>query len=131
VSELTTEYGVHPIMIHQWKKALLEGAADIFERGGKKKAAEVDEETVWELQAKIAELAAANDFCQGSSSLGPASEAADDRTRPSGHVDRGTVPPAIDLSVVVRAVVQHPLKTDAGHGDERHTPTLRRIHRHW
>ena len=32
-------------MIHQWKKALLEGAADIFERGAKK-TAEVDEETV-------------------------------------------------------------------------------------
>ena len=37
VSELAAEYGVHPTMIHQWKKALLEGASDIFERGGKKK----------------------------------------------------------------------------------------------
>ena len=36
VSELAAEYGVHPTMIHQWKKALLEGASDIFERGGKK-----------------------------------------------------------------------------------------------
>ena len=36
VSELAAAYGVHPTMIHQWKKALLEGAADIFERGGKK-----------------------------------------------------------------------------------------------
>ncbi len=25
VSELAGEYGVHPTMIHQWKKALLEG----------------------------------------------------------------------------------------------------------
>ena len=25
VSELAAEYGVHPTMIHQWKKALLEG----------------------------------------------------------------------------------------------------------
>jgi transposase len=49
-------------MIHQWKKALLEGAADIFERGSKKKAVEVDEETVRELHAKIGELAVANDF---------------------------------------------------------------------
>lgn len=48
-------------MIHQWKKALLEGAADIFERGGKKKA-EVDEDTVRALHAKIGELAVANDF---------------------------------------------------------------------
>ena len=43
VSDLATEYGVHPTMIHQWKKALLDGAADIFERGGKK-APEVDED---------------------------------------------------------------------------------------
>lgn len=39
----------------------LEGASDIFERGGKKKA-EVDEETVRSLHAKIGELAVANDF---------------------------------------------------------------------
>jgi transposase len=43
VSELAAEYGVHPTMIHQWKKALLDGAADIFERGGKK-APEVNED---------------------------------------------------------------------------------------
>ena len=61
VSELAAEYGVHPTMIHTWKKALLEGAADIFERGRTKKA-EVDEETVRELHAKIGELAVANDF---------------------------------------------------------------------
>ena len=31
-SELAAEYGVHPTMIDQWKRALLEGAAEIFER---------------------------------------------------------------------------------------------------
>ena len=61
VSELAAEYGVHPTMIHQWKKALLDGASDIFDRGGKTKA-EVDEETVRLLHAKIGELAVANDF---------------------------------------------------------------------
>ena len=61
VSELATAYEVHPTMIHQWKKALLDGAADIFERGGKK-APEVDEDTVQALHAKIGELAVANDF---------------------------------------------------------------------
>ncbi|QKD03514.1 transposase [Mesorhizobium loti] len=35
MSELAADYGVHPTMIHQWKKALLDGAADIFERGTK------------------------------------------------------------------------------------------------
>ena len=61
VSELAAEYGVHPTMINQWKRALLEGAPDIFERGSKKKT-EVDEETVRSLHAKIGELAVANDF---------------------------------------------------------------------
>jgi len=61
VSELAAEYGVHPTMIHHWKKALLDGAADIFERGGRKPVAEVDEETVRSLHAKIGELAVAND----------------------------------------------------------------------
>ncbi|WP_161785384.1 transposase [Paenirhodobacter enshiensis] len=65
VSELAAEYGVHPTMIHQWSEplcaigsrtmasALLEGASDIFERGGRTQAAEVDEETVRSLHAKI------------------------------------------------------------------------------
>ena len=54
VSELAAEYGVHPTMIHQWKRSLLEGTAGIFERGGKVVvAAEVAEETVRDLHAKI------------------------------------------------------------------------------
>ena len=48
-------------MIHQWKKALLDGASDNFERGGKKDP-EVDEDTLRSLHAKIGELAVANDF---------------------------------------------------------------------
>jgi len=70
VSELAAEYGVHPTMIHQWKKALLEGAFDIFERGGRTQAAEVDEETVRSLHAKIGELAVANDLCERDSVKG-------------------------------------------------------------
>ena len=61
VSELAAEYGVHPTMIHQWKKALLDGAAEIFERGGQK-APEVDEDRLRALHAKIGELAVANDL---------------------------------------------------------------------
>ncbi len=66
VSELAAEYGGHPTMIHQWKRSLPEGAAGIFERGGKAaEAAEVAEETVRDLHAKIGELAVANDFLSG------------------------------------------------------------------
>ena len=61
VAELASRFGVHPTMIHQWKRALLEGASGVFERGGKK-APEIDEEQVKELHAQIGELAKANDF---------------------------------------------------------------------
>jgi len=54
---------VHPTMIHQWKRALLEGASGVFERGGRKRL-EVDEEQVKELRAKIGELAVANSFLE-------------------------------------------------------------------
>ncbi len=32
VSELARRFGVHPTMIHQWTRALLEGASGMFER---------------------------------------------------------------------------------------------------
>jgi transposase len=59
VSELASRFGVHPTMIHQWKRALLEGASGVFERGGRKPL-EVNEEHVKDLQTKIGELAVAN-----------------------------------------------------------------------
>jgi transposase-like protein len=61
VADLSSQLGVHPTMIHSWKRAPLEGASGVFERGGKK-APEIDEEQVKELHAKIGELAVANDF---------------------------------------------------------------------
>ncbi len=48
-------------MIHQWKRALLEGASDAFKRGSRRMP-EVDEEQVKDLDAKIGELAVANDL---------------------------------------------------------------------
>ncbi len=66
VSELATAYEVHPTMIHRWSEplcaigsrtiatALLEGAAGIFEQGGKAvTTAEIAEVTVRDLHAKI------------------------------------------------------------------------------
>lgn len=102
VSELAAEQGVHPTMIPQWKRSLLEGAAGIFERGGKAAAAEVAEETVRDLHAKIGERAVAKDFYHESSSPGPASEARDDRTLTSQAVGRGAMLTAVDLTVIVR-----------------------------
>lgn len=62
-AELASRFGLHPTMIHQWKRALLEGASAVFERGSSKKAA-IDEEQVKELHAKIGELAVANSFLE-------------------------------------------------------------------
>jgi transposase len=61
VSELASRFGVHPTMIHQWKRALLDGASGVFDRGGKR-APEIDAEQIKDLHAKIGELAVANDF---------------------------------------------------------------------
>ena len=61
VSELASRSGVHPTMVNQWKRALLEGASGVFERGSRK-TPKIDEEQVKDLHAKRGELPVANDF---------------------------------------------------------------------
>ena len=61
VVELAARFEVHPTLIHQWKKALLEGASGVFEKGAAGKAPEVDAETMRDLHAKIGPLAVADD----------------------------------------------------------------------
>ena len=62
VAELASRFGVHPTMIHQWKKALLDGVSDIFQRGRNHAALEVDAAQIKELHAKIGELTVERDF---------------------------------------------------------------------
>jgi transposase-like protein len=50
VNELASQHGVHPTLIHAWKKQLLAGAEDLFSNGGK--AAAADHEA---LQAQLYE----------------------------------------------------------------------------
>jgi transposase len=63
VGELASRFGVHSTMIHQWKKALVEGAAEVFQRG--RLAAEpADAGRIKELHAKIGELTVERDFLE-------------------------------------------------------------------
>ena len=61
VAERASRFEMHPTMIHQWKRALVDGASGVFECGGRK-TPEIDEDQVKELHAKIGELAVANFF---------------------------------------------------------------------
>jgi len=61
LAALASRFGVHPTMIHSWKPALIDGASGVFERDGRK-ASKIDEEKVKELNAKIGELALANEI---------------------------------------------------------------------
>ncbi len=63
ISELASRFGIHPTMIHQWKRALLDGASGVFERGSRKRP-EIDEDQIHDLHAKIGELAVANSFLE-------------------------------------------------------------------
>ena len=42
VNELASQFGVHPTLIHDWKKKLLAGAAGIFDGGAKAATAAAD-----------------------------------------------------------------------------------------
>ena len=42
VNELAGQYGVHPTLIHTWKKQLLAGAETLFANGSKAAAADAD-----------------------------------------------------------------------------------------
>lgn len=62
MAELVKKFDVHANQITEWKKQLLNGAADVFGKNAKK--AEDTEDTVQALHAKIGQLTMENDFLE-------------------------------------------------------------------
>lgn len=60
LSQLASQYGVHPIQVGKWKKELVDGAESVFENKRIRKQNEcIDREA---LERKVGQLAVENDF---------------------------------------------------------------------
>jgi transposase-like protein len=62
MAELVKKFDVHSSQITEWKKQLLNGAADVFGKGARK--AEESEGNLQALRAKIGQLTMENDFLE-------------------------------------------------------------------
>lgn len=67
VAEIAQKYGVHPTMVNNWKRALLDGASDIFDKG--QKSQKQNEAKVDELYRQIGQLKVERDFLSKKSGL--------------------------------------------------------------
>lgn len=62
VQEIAIAYEVHPNLVTTWKKQLLEGADELFEKAGKDKAAAETEHMQDQLYKQIGQLQVENEF---------------------------------------------------------------------
>ncbi len=67
IADLSSHFGVHPTMINNWKRSLLDSAADIFDKG--QKSRKQTENQVDELYRQIGQLKVENDFLSKKLSL--------------------------------------------------------------
>jgi transposase len=67
VAQLSGRFGIHPTMINNWKRALLDGAADIFDKG--QKSRKQNEAQIENLYRHIGQLKVERDFLSKKLSL--------------------------------------------------------------
>ena len=60
IAELAARFDIHPTMINNWKRALLDSAPDIFDKGHRSR--KQNEAQVDELYRQIGQLKVENDF---------------------------------------------------------------------
>ena len=60
ISQIASRFGVHPTMVSAWKRQMLEGAADIFDKNHKSKKQE--KVRTDDLYRQIGQLKVENDF---------------------------------------------------------------------
>jgi len=68
VAQLSQKHGIHPTLVNQWKRQLLEHAAEVFAGGAKKDDAAA---TVAELYRQIGQLKVECDFLASRSGVVP------------------------------------------------------------
>jgi len=68
VAQLAQKHGLHPSLINQWKRQLLEHAGDVFSRGERK---DDTANTIAELYRQIGQLKVECDFLASRSGVNP------------------------------------------------------------
>ena len=63
ISEIAAEFEVHPVMVANWKKEMLENLPDLFEKKNPKKDKEAKQETA-NLERKVGQLTMEVEFLE-------------------------------------------------------------------
>ena len=63
ISEIAAEFEVHPVMVGNWKKEMLENLPDLFEKKTLKKEKEAEQETA-NLERKVGQLTMEVEFLE-------------------------------------------------------------------
>ncbi len=68
IQEIASHYSIHPTMVTNWKRRMLDGASDIFSNG-REQSAKSEEEVLSELYQQIGKLQVEVDWLKKKSGL--------------------------------------------------------------